>query len=65
VFAFDGRTLDGFLDAVLSPLDSATLGCAVLPLLHPSYQDVWLSRLGYDPDGYVAAVGEELDRLVG
>ncbi|WP_267641149.1 uracil-DNA glycosylase [Haloarchaeobius amylolyticus] len=65
VFAFDDRTLDGFLDAVLEPVDSPELGCAVLPILHPSYQDVWVSRLGYDPGEYEAALGDALDRLVG
>ncbi|WP_256295863.1 uracil-DNA glycosylase [Haloarchaeobius salinus] len=65
VFAFDDRALDGFLDAVLSPVESGVLGCAVLPILHPSYQDVWVSRLGYEPDEYVAAVGDELASLVG
>ncbi|WP_439027823.1 uracil-DNA glycosylase [Haloarchaeobius sp. DT45] len=64
VFAFDDRDLDGFLDSVLEPVDSPALGCAVLPILHPSYQDVWVSRLGYEPTGYVAALGDELDQLV-
>jgi uracil-DNA glycosylase family 4 len=65
VFAFDGRPLDGFLDAVLSPVDSDALDCWILPVLHPSYRDVWAGRLGYDADEYVAAVGAELDRAVG
>lgn len=46
---------DGFLDAVLEPVESAELGVTVLPVLHPSYLEVWLSRLGYDHEGYVAA----------
>ncbi len=32
----------------------------VVPLLHPSYQVVWLVRLGYDYDEYVAALRELL-----
>ncbi|WP_435365118.1 uracil-DNA glycosylase [Haloarchaeobius sp. DYHT-AS-18] len=65
VFAFDGRSIDGFLDSVLEPVESPALACVVLPILHPSYQDVWVSRLGYEPDEYVAALGDALDRLVG
>jgi len=64
VFALDDRELDGFLDAVLDPVESAALGAAVLPLLHPSYRDVWAARLGYDGDGYRAAVGDALAELL-
>lgn len=69
---------DGFLDCVLDPIpidvgdvadahggrdpaDSAT-GLTVLPLLHPSYRDVWAARLGYaDGDAYREAVADALD----
>lgn len=51
VFAADGRSLDGFLDRVLEPVET-TLG-TVVPLLHPSYQEVWLSRLGYTRESYL------------
>ena len=60
LFAFDDRPLDSFLDAVLEPVESASLGTTVLPLLHPSYQEVWLSRLGYDAAGYREAVAAHL-----
>jgi uracil-DNA glycosylase family 4 len=50
----DGRTLDGFLDAVLTPIETS-FG-TVLPLLHPSYQEVWLSRLGHTRESYVGAI---------
>lgn len=51
----DGAGLDGgFLDAVLEPMDCPGLGVTLVPVLHPSYQDVWLSRLGYEYDEYVA-----------
>ena len=46
------RSLDGFLDAVLDPIDLPSLGVTAVPLLHPSYADVWRSRLGYDRDSY-------------
>jgi len=53
VLALDGDSLDGFLDSVLSPGESEALGVPVVPLLHPSYQEVWLSRLGYSREAYV------------
>jgi DNA polymerase len=46
---------DGFLDSVLDPVD-AGLVAPVVPLLHPSYQEVWLGRLDYTYEAYVAAV---------
>jgi uracil-DNA glycosylase family 4 len=52
VLNFEDRTLDGFLDAVLEPTECPTLGVTLVPVLHPSYQDVWLSRLGYDAETY-------------
>jgi len=64
LLAADDRTLDGFVDSVLDPVRVDALGADVLPLLHPSYQDVWLGRLGYDREGYVAAIREELATLV-
>lgn len=66
MLAFDGDALDGFVDGVLDPVECEALGVAVLPLLHPSYQDVWTARLGYDgEDEYVATVAEAVDALVG
>ncbi|MFY4811376.1 uracil-DNA glycosylase [Haloarcula sp. AONF1] len=56
VLALDDATLDGFLDSVLDPRRSDALGVPVVPLLHPSYQEVWLSRLGYDRETYVDAI---------
>lgn len=60
LLAFEGRTLDGFLDRVLDPVDCPSLGVALLPILHPSYQEVWLSRLGYTSEKYRAAIGAVL-----
>jgi len=39
VLAATDREIDGFLEAVLKPLDCPDLGTSVLPLLHPSYQE--------------------------
>lgn len=58
VLALDGETLDGFLDSVLEPRESDAFGVPVVPLLHPSYQEVWLSRLGYDYDEYVDEIAD-------
>jgi uracil-DNA glycosylase family 4 len=52
LLAAEGETLDGFLDSVLEPRPLPTLGTTLLPLLHPSYQEVWLSRLGLDSATY-------------
>lgn len=60
VLAVEGRDLDGFLDAVLDPVECETLGTTLVPLVHPSYQEVWIGRLGYDYEGYVAAIRETL-----
>ncbi|WP_136717423.1 uracil-DNA glycosylase [Halorientalis salina] len=53
VLAMDDREVNGFLDAVLEPVESPALGTTVVPLLHPSYQDVWLGRLGDTRDEYI------------
>ncbi|MFC7018339.1 MULTISPECIES: uracil-DNA glycosylase [Haloarcula] len=60
VLALDGESLKGFLDSVLTAHRSETLGVPVVPLLHPSYQEVWLSRLGYSYERYV----DELSAVV-
>jgi uracil-DNA glycosylase family 4 len=57
-----GRPLEGFLDAVLEPIETERFP-PIVPLLHPSYRDVWAGRLGYDADGYERAVGEALEAV--
>lgn len=64
VLALDGETVDGFLEAVLDPVECPGLGVTVVPLLHPSYQDVWVSRLGFTNESYRAAVADTLGRFV-
>jgi uracil-DNA glycosylase family 4 len=62
LLAATDRTLDGFLDTVLTPIETDGLP-PLLPILHPSYQDIWISRLGYEPDEYRRAIGEALADL--
>jgi len=57
----EGVALDGFVDAVLEPVACPGLGVTVLPVLHPAYQHVWLSRLGYDREAYVGAIGDAIE----
>jgi len=64
VLALDGDSLNGFLDSVLEPRASDALGVPVVPLLHPSYQEVWRSRLKYSYEGYVAELAETVERVV-
>jgi len=63
VLAAAGRDIDGFLDAVLDPIPCPGLETTALPLLHPSYQAVWLSRLDHTRESYVAAIRETLTTL--
>ncbi|WP_276299943.1 uracil-DNA glycosylase [Halorussus lipolyticus] len=52
----DSDDSSGFLDSVLEPVSSVEFGTTVLPLLHPSYQNVWLPRIGLDREEYVAEI---------
>ena len=63
VLDHEGVELDGFVDSILDPVRCDRLGTTVLPILHPSYENVWLARLGYDHDGYVAEIGARIDDL--
>ena len=60
VLEAEDRALDGFLETVLEPIDCDRLDVCLLPILHPSYQDVWIGRLGYEPDTYREAIAETL-----
>lgn len=60
VLALEGEELDGFLDLVLEPIACSELGVTLLPILHPSYQEVWLARLGFSPEEYRAGIAAEL-----
>ncbi|WP_228434552.1 uracil-DNA glycosylase [Natrarchaeobaculum aegyptiacum] len=57
LLAAEGRELDGFLETVLEPVACERLETWLVPVLHPSYQDVWIDRLGYDPESYLTAIG--------
>jgi uracil-DNA glycosylase family 4 len=61
VLAFESVGLDGFLDSVLEPTRCKSLGVALVPILHPSYQNIWLARLGYEYEEYVEELGSCID----
>lgn len=68
VLAADDRSLadldgSGFLDAVLEPIRSDSLSTWLLPILHPSYQDVWIGRMGYESEEYCDAIERTLTDL--
>jgi DNA polymerase len=60
VLALTDHALDGFLDSVLDPLACPDFDTTVVPLLHPSYQNVWVPRIGHSPESYQAAIAETL-----
>jgi len=64
LLAVEGRSVDSFLDLVLEPQDCPTLGAPVLPLLHPSYREVWVARLGYSEEAYLDTVSDRLAELL-
>lgn len=65
VFELDDRALDGFLETVLRPVNARQFGFAIVPLVHPSYEAVWIARLGHTRDSYRDALAALLDDHVG
>lgn len=61
LFDAAGCDLDGFIEAVLDPVSGPSLGVTVVPVLHPAYQHMWLSRLGYDCEEYASELGRLID----
>ena len=64
MLAFENRTVDGFVDSVLDPVRLDLLDVTLVPILHPAYRDVWLSRLGYDRQAYLDDLRAVLDATV-
>ncbi|MEF8900122.1 MAG: uracil-DNA glycosylase family protein [Halovenus sp.] len=60
VLSLEGKELDGFVEHVLDPVDCPALGVTVVPLLHPSYQDVWLPQIGHTADSYRDTIADVL-----
>ena len=60
LLATEGKSIDGFLDSILEPVALESLETTLVPVLHPSYQAVWLSRLDYTHEGYLDAIAETL-----
>jgi len=64
MLAFEDRSVEGFVESVLEPIRLGSLDLTVVPILHPAYRDIWLSRLGYEKDAYLAELGRVLDDAV-
>ena len=60
LLATEGKSIDGFLDSILEPVALESLETTLVPVLHPSYQAVWLSRLDYTYESYLDAITETL-----
>jgi uracil-DNA glycosylase family 4 len=56
--ALDNRTIDGFVDRILEPIELPF--STLLPVLHPSYQDIWRARLGYSAEEYRETVHDAI-----
>lgn len=65
VLAATEHTVDGFLDVVGESFDAPELGVQVVPALHPSYREVWLSRLELSPAAYRDRLRAAIDSAVG
>ncbi|WP_254536520.1 uracil-DNA glycosylase [Halomarina litorea] len=65
LFSLDGREADGFLDLVGEVQRLPSLDPPVFPVLHPSYQEVWISRLGHSRESYLESIGVALAGVVG
>ncbi len=56
----EDHQVDSFLDSVCEPIECRRLGITVLPVLHPAYQEVWLSRLGWKCSEYRERIADHL-----
>lgn len=61
VLEYEDIPIDTFTDTILTTIDCPRLGLPTLPILHPSYQDVWLSRLDLTHAEYAHRIGTILD----
>ncbi|WP_049986680.1 uracil-DNA glycosylase [Halobellus rufus] len=61
ILAIENREIDGFVDRILDPIELAELETTLLPILHPSYQDIWRARLGYSAEEYRTAVHDAIE----
>ena len=60
VLALEGKRIEGFIEDVLEPVDCPELGVRVVPILHPSYQAVWLPEIEHTVASYRAAIADLL-----
>ncbi|WP_336024235.1 uracil-DNA glycosylase [Halobellus salinisoli] len=64
ILAIENREMDGFIDHILDPIELVGLGTTLLPILHPSYQDIWRAQLGYSADEYRTAVHDAIQKAL-
>lgn len=57
-------TFKGIIWAALGPLDCPELQTTHVPVLHPTHQDLWRSRLGDSAEVYRAALAETLADVI-
>lgn len=64
VLDHEGLDLDGFVESILEPIECPSLGVVLLPILHPAYQHVWITRLGYDEADYLQTIEVAIDEVL-
>ncbi|MFB6220694.1 MAG: uracil-DNA glycosylase family protein [Halolamina sp.] len=64
MLAFENERVEGFIDSVLESRWLSSLDVTLVPVLHPSYRDVWLSRLDQDLRSYREELSAVLDEAV-
>lgn len=64
MLSFEDERVEGFVDSVLEPVSLPSIGVTLVPILHPAYRDVWLSRLGFDRESYFDELGDVIDDAV-
>jgi len=65
VLSLEGKSREKFIESVLETISCPTLDTTVVPLLHPSYQNIWIPQIGHTPESYREAIADALEREIG